>query len=132
MNTHSNAMNTLIPTTTDMITRPVAQAAINELGWRLAKTAAGGRQWAKVARALGYTVMGEGGQVTLFIRFTPNDMEAYHRHSDNMRNLIGRCPVTDTGSTWGDDALAATANKEQGCIRLSTSGVSKRFVAGLR
>lgn len=124
--------NKLIPAVADVVKRDDAATAIDELGWRLAKTAAGGRSWAKVARACGYTVTGADGVVTLSVHFTPGDKDVYLRHSDTMRNLIGRCPVVESGSTWGDDGVATMINEERGSIVLNTSGVSKRFVAGLR
>lgn len=122
----------LIPSVADVVTKDQARTAIDELGWRLAKTAAGGRSWAKVARACGYTVMGDDTQVTLVVHFTPGDKDAYLRHSSNMRSLIGRCPRTQSGTTWGDDGVATRINEESGSIRLNAGGVSKRFVAGLR
>lgn len=84
---------------------------------------------------LGFRVERErtSGVVTVSTTFSPGDTQAYIMADSDAHALISDVPVVTYGSTWGttSDGVGGHAGMMGGYVRLSKSGVSKRFVTAL-
>lgn len=71
--------------------------------------------------------------VTVTRRFTPGDVGSYTAAERDAWELIRQVPTVTYGSTWGttSDGVGGHAGLTAGEMRLSCSGVSKRFTAAL-
>lgn len=80
----------------------------------------------------GYTYSYRNEVVTVNIKFTPNDREAYCKADSTAYSLIALVPASG-GSIWGttSDGIGGAVGMKGGYYTLNKSGVKKRFLAAL-
>lgn len=101
---------------------------------RIPATKATGTDWARRARAAGFTVRTScaGVVAELACTFPAGDHNAYLTALTAAQALLAEVPVTSPGTTWGStsDGVGGHAALHSGLFELLKSGCSKRFTSG--